>query len=138
MWFRGLVTAVLTVVIGLWSLSATLLGQAVDATVQSCETELQAGGRFVWNVTDWEVTTLGVDGQPTTTWVETQPSVSRGHRAHPDCFRGTYADPTLNSYNCWLVPLGLADAVGTWWMGLPSQVDDTYCRHDAPRPRRRR
>jgi hypothetical protein len=73
MWFRGLVIAVLTVVIGLWSLSATLLGQAVDATVQSCETELQAGGRFVWNVTDWEVTTLGVDGQPTTTWVETSP-----------------------------------------------------------------
>jgi hypothetical protein len=77
MWFCGLVIAVLTLGIGLWSLSATLLGQAVDATVQSFETELQGAGRSVWNVTDCEVTTLGFDGQPTTIQVETSARLPR-------------------------------------------------------------
>ncbi|CCG02039.1 protein of unknown function [Blastococcus saxobsidens DD2] len=53
-------------------------------------------------------------------------------------FRGAYADPTLSSHERWLVPLGLTVAVGTWWMGFPSRVDDTYGRHSAPKPQRRR
>ncbi|CCG02037.1 protein of unknown function [Blastococcus saxobsidens DD2] len=71
MWFCGLALALLVLGLGLWSLSATLLGQPVDARVQSCETELQGAGRFVWNATDCEMTTVDVDGQPTTALVET-------------------------------------------------------------------
>lgn len=138
MWFCGMVIAVLTFGLGLWSLSATVLGQPVDAKVQSCETELRGAGRFVWNITACEVTTLGVDGQPTTTLVETSRPYPEGTRLTLTAFRGTYADPTLNSHQRWLLSLGLTVAVGTWWMGLPSRVDNTYGRHAAPRPQRRR
>jgi hypothetical protein len=44
-WFCALVVAVLSFGIGVWSVSATLFGEVVDSTVQSCETELDLSGR---------------------------------------------------------------------------------------------
>jgi hypothetical protein len=106
--------------------------------VQSCDTDLQPSGRFLRHVTDCQVTTEGVDGHDTTVQVET----SRPHRAHSRlsliAFRDTYADAHLTSNYIWLIPLGVAVAVGTWWMGLPSRTDLTYGRHAALRTRRRR
>lgn len=138
MWFCGLAIALLVLGLGLWSLSATLLGQPVDARVQSCETELQGAGRFVRNATDCEMTTVDADGQPTTALVETSRPYPQGTQLTLTAFRGAYADPTLSSHERWLVPLGLTVGVGTWWMGFPSRVDDTYGRHAAPEPQRRR
>lgn len=136
-WFCGLTVAVLSTGIGLWSVSATLFGQAVESTVQSCDTELQASGRWLRHVTECEVTTSGANGQPAALQVETRRPYPEDTELTLIAFRGTYADATLNSNYVWLIPLGLAAAAGTWWMGFPTCVDVTYGRHAAPRRPRR-
>jgi hypothetical protein len=124
--------------VGLWSVSASVLGQVVGSTVQSCDTELQLSGRFLRHVTDCRVTTEGVDGRHTTLQVETNRPHPADTRLPLVSSRGTYADAHLTSTYIWLVPLGMAVAVGTWWMGFPSRTDLTYGRHAALRTRRRR
>ena len=136
-WFCGFAIAVLTLGVGLWSLSAMLLGREVDSTVQSCATELHLSGRLLRHVTDCEVTTELVDRHAAVRQVEASRPHPAGTKLTLVAYRGTYADAALNSNYVWLGPVGLAVAAGTWWMGLPSRVDLTYGRHAAPRKRRR-
>ena len=124
--------AVLTISVGLCSLSAMFRGREVDSTVQSCATVLHLRG----HVTFCEVTVVQVDGHPAIRQAEASRSYPAGTKLTLVAYRGTYVDAALNSDQVWLIPVGLAVAAGTWWMGLPSRVDLTYGRHAAPRKRR--
>jgi len=132
-WLCGALIALISIGLGLWALTAEHLGRDVESTVRSCSTELHLSGRFLRHVTTCEVSVKRIDGQPPTISVETSRPYPAGAPLTLVVFRDTYADATLNSNYVWLLPLGLAVAAGTWWMGFPSRVDLAYGRHAAPR-----
>ena len=124
--------AFLLIGVGLWSLSANWLGHPVVSTVRSCETELHLSGRFGRHVTYCEVVVASssapVDGR-----VEARRPLPTGSRLTLTAFRDTYSDASINSSYVWLIPLGVAVGVATWWMGLPTRADLNYGRHARPR-----
>ena len=131
-WFLCVVLALLLIGIGLWSLSANWLGHPVVSTVRSCETELHMSGRFGRHVTYCEVLIPG-SSVPVDDRVEARRPLPAGSQLMLTAFRDTYSDASLNSSYVWLIPLGVALGVATWWMGLPPRVDLNYGRHARPR-----
>lgn len=135
-WLCCVLVALTLMGLGLWSGAAMVLGRPVESTVQSCRTDLHAWGRFLGHRTECSVTTGDDDTYEHV--VEASRRVPAGGALPLVELDGTYADAALTRDQTWFLPLGLAAAAGTWWMGFPSRVDLSYGRHAAPRKPGRR
>jgi hypothetical protein len=65
--------------------------------------------------------------------VEARRPLPPGSQLTLAAFRNTYSDASLNSSYEWLVALGIAVGIATWWMGFPPKADLNYGRHARPR-----
>jgi hypothetical protein len=132
LWACGLALAAIGVAIGGWSLADQLRSQPESARVLSCQTELQAYGRWLGNRTTCEVTIGG-----RTVELETKHRHPSGSTLSLRSTGDTVLDPALTHDRVWWLPVGVLIGGVTWWAGLPPRTDLTYGRHAASRERRR-